>query len=81
MRAAALPSSLISRIVYHDERATLQVHFRNGTAYLYYDVPREAYDALKTAPSPGRHYNRFIRGCYRCTFDPARKRFRPEEAA
>ncbi len=81
MRAAALPSRLISRIVYHDSKRTLRVVFRSGTTYVYHDVPLEAYEALKSAPSPGRHYNREVRGRYRCTFDPARRRFRPDAAA
>ena len=80
MRAAALPSSLISRIVYDDRERTLRVYFRVGGVYLYFDVPRRAYEALRTAESPGRYYNRAIKGRYRCTFDPDRKRFRPDAA-
>lgn len=80
MRAAALRSSLISRIVYFDALATLRVHFRNGTTYVYSDVPREAYEALRTAESPGSHYNRHIRERYPCTRDPPRKSPRTEEA-
>ena len=77
MRAATLSSSLISRIVYDDEARTLRVQFRAGVAYCYFEVPREEYEALKSAPSAGRHYNAAINGRNRCSFDPERKRFRP----
>jgi hypothetical protein len=77
MRAAKLSSSLISRIGYVDEERTLKVWFRDGPMYCYFDVPPEAYEALRASASAGRHYNAQIRGRYRCSFDPARKRYRP----
>lgn len=80
MRAARLSSSLISRILYDDEGATLKVCFRHGPAYLYHDVPRAEFEALKAASSAGRHYNACIKGRYRCSFDPERKRFGPRAA-
>lgn len=78
MRAAALSSSLISRIVHDEGARTLRVTFRHGPAYVYFDVPREAFEALRDAPSAGRYYNLHIKGRYRCAFDPERRRFRPE---
>ena len=80
MRAANLGSSLISRIVYADDEASLRVCFRNGPAYVYFDVPRSEFDALKTAKSAGSYYNACIKGRYRCSFDPDRRRFRPRPA-
>ena len=80
MRAANLASTLIARILYDDEQRTLRVCFRHGPAYVYHDVPPEAYEALKSAASPGRHYNGEIKGHYRCTYDPDRKRYGPRAA-
>lgn len=77
MRAASISSSLISRIAYDEEARTLRILFRSGSAYVYHDVPRHEFEALKSAPSAGRYYNGFIKGCYRCEFDPERRRFRP----
>jgi hypothetical protein len=77
MRAARLSSSLISRICYVEAEKVLQVRFRDGRLYCYFDVPAEAYDALRDAPSAGRHYNLEIKGRYRCSYDPERRRFRP----
>ena len=82
MRAATLSSSLISRIAYDEDASILRIWFRSGSLYLYFDVPRGEYDALRTAQSAGQHYNARIKGRYRCAFDPARRRFRPQlEAA
>jgi hypothetical protein len=77
MRAATLSSSLISRIAYDDEASTLRISFRSGSLYVYFDVPRSEFDALKSAPSAGRYYNACIKGRYRCAFDPERRRFKP----
>jgi len=77
MRAAKLGSSLISRICYVEEEKILQVRFRDGRLYCYYEVPSEAFDAVRDAESAGRHYNREIKGRYRCSYDPERRRFRP----
>jgi hypothetical protein len=57
VRAATLSSSLISRILYADEERVLKIWFRDGPLYCYFDVPAEAFDALKASASPGRHDN------------------------
>ena len=77
MRAAKLSSSLISRILYVDAERLLKIWFRDGPLYCYFDGPAEAFDALKASASPGRHYNEEIKGRYRCSYDPDRRRFRP----
>jgi DNA-binding NarL/FixJ family response regulator len=80
LRAAKLSSSLIARILYDDDSATLRVCFRHGAAYLYHDVPPGEFEALKAAASGGRYYNACIKGRYRCSFDPERKRYGPRAA-
>ena len=77
MRAANLRSSMISRIAYDDERRSLSIWFRSTGKYVYDDVPRAVYDALKAAPSAGRTFNECVKGRFRCRFDPDRKRYRP----
>jgi hypothetical protein len=77
MRAAKLNSSMISRIAYDEEGQELSIWFHEGCRYVYYGVPREVYDALRTSPSAGRYFNGMIKGRYRCSFDPERRRFRP----
>lgn len=77
MRAAKLQSSMISRIAYDDDAQLLSIWFRDSARYCYFDVPRSVYDALRTAPSPGRTFNDLVKGRFRCSFDPERRRFRP----
>jgi hypothetical protein len=77
VRAAKLSSSLISRICYDEAKRVLKISFRDGRLYCYFDVPEGAFEALRDAPSAGRHYNCEIKGRYRCSYDPERRRFRP----
>ncbi len=77
MRAAKLNSSMISRIAYDEEAEVLSVWFRESGRYCYFGVPRAVYEALRTAASAGRYFNEMIKGRYRCSFDPERRRFRP----
>ena len=80
MRAAKLDSSLIARILYDDEQATLRLCFRHGPAYVYHEVPLSEFEALRSAASPGRYYNARVKGRYRCSFDPERRRYGPRAA-
>ena len=77
MRAARLDSSMISRIAYDDAAEALSVWFRETGRYVYFGVPEAVFDALCSAPSAGRYFNQFVKGRYRCSFDPERRRFRP----
>lgn len=52
MRAAKLNSSAISRILYDDEARTLSIWFHGSGRYVYFDVPREAFDSLRTPRRP-----------------------------
>jgi hypothetical protein len=77
MRAAKLSSSLISRIGYDAEEKLLKVWLRDGPLYCYFDVPERIFEAFRDAQSPGRFYNAQVKSCFRCSFDPERRRFRP----
>jgi len=79
MRAAKVNSTMISRVAYDDEAEALSIWFRETGRYVYHDVPRAIYDALKKAPSAGRFFNECIKRRYRCSFDPDRRRFRPAD--
>ncbi|MDP8993968.1 MAG: KTSC domain-containing protein [Pseudomonadota bacterium] len=77
MRAARLASTLIERICYDEDERSLSIWFRSTGRYIYYDVSETVYESLKAAGSAGRYFNERIKGRYRCTFDPERRRFRP----
>lgn len=77
MRAAKLDSSMISRIAYDEAGEALSIWFRQTGRYVYYGVPRTIYEGLRAARSAGRYFNECVKGRYRCSFDPERRRFRP----
>ena len=49
---------------YDSRRATLQVAFRDGTAYQYAGVPRRTYRDLLQADSKGARFNQHIRSLF-----------------
>ena len=75
MRARRLTSSLIERIVFDDEAATLCVWFRNRTRYLYEGVPRGLYDGFVRAASAGRFFNEQVKGRFPCRPVDGRRRY------
>ena len=77
MLATRLSSSLIDRILYDEEAASLFICFRETGRYLYSGVPKAVYEGLKKAPSPGRYFNECIKRRFPCRPDPVRRRFGP----
>jgi len=65
MQRKAVESSNIAEIGYHQESATLEILFRTGRMYQYFDVPLKVYQGLVHADSCGRYLNREIKGQYR----------------
>jgi lysyl-tRNA synthetase class 2 len=49
-------------VAYDSDRRRLQLVFRDGSAYTYFDVPPRIYFALLEAPSKGGYFNRNVRG-------------------
>lgn len=64
MRSRQVDSSSIASVGHEDD--VLEVRFRNGGVYRYFDVPEEVCAALMEAESKGRFFNRHIRGVFRC---------------
>jgi len=78
MRAVRLRSSMIDRALFDEQAGELTLCFKAGRKYIYSDVPRAVFDALKTAGSAGTYFNRCIKGRFACRPDPSeRRRFRP----
>lgn len=73
MHRVPVESSSIDSVGY--EKNVLEVRFRNGGLYQYFDVPEEMLLMLMRADSKGAFFNRSIRGRY-----PS-KRLRPPQAA
>ncbi len=62
---ADVNSSNIARIGYDAEASILEMEFKNGNAYEYYEVPQYEYDNLMVADSKGKYANKNIYKRYR----------------
>jgi hypothetical protein len=59
-------SKLLASMAYNHDQAKLQLEFRDGTVYQYFQVPRQTYQSLLQADSKGTYFNRRIRTVFRC---------------
>lgn len=59
-----LKSTAILSATYDDENEELSLTFSNGSTYDYHGVPKEEFDALVAAASPGRHWHANIKDQY-----------------
>jgi hypothetical protein len=57
-----MPSSVIRSFAYDAARRELRIVFQSGLSYVYEDVPKSTYDAMKASFSKGEFFNRHIRG-------------------
>jgi hypothetical protein len=58
-------SSTIIRCRYDGDAQILEVEFKSGTTYRYFDVPAPIFEQMKTAPSKGQFLAQTIKGAYR----------------
>lgn len=58
-------SSNIASIGYDSLSQTLEIEFKHGGLYQYYDVPQHEYEGLMNASSHGRYLVTQIKGRYR----------------
>ena len=63
MNITAVESTVLSTIAYDDASDLLQLEFRSGAIYQYFDVPAAVHDLLR-ASSKGTYFHRMIRGCF-----------------
>ena len=60
-----MESSMIKRAGYLASSQILDIEFHSGAVYRYYDIDDRVTAEFFTAGSPGRYYNKFIKGAYR----------------
>jgi hypothetical protein len=65
MERTSVSSSNIEAIGYEQGSTTLEVEFKNGSVYQYFDVPESVYDELSTASSVGGYLAAHVKGVYR----------------
>ncbi|MBW3571266.1 MAG: KTSC domain-containing protein [Gemmatimonadetes bacterium] len=68
MKRERLDSSSLASAGYDPAAHVLEVEFRNGGIYQYFDVDGDEYHEFRTAPSKGRYLNTRIKPGH-----PARK--------
>jgi KTSC domain len=61
MPRISLNSRSLRTAGYLDTDALLEVEFRSGDVYQFFDVPAESYQALLQAESHGKYFNSHIR--------------------
>ncbi len=58
-------STSITHIDYNDEKKELDICFASGGTHRFSECPREIYEGLKAAESPGKHFHAHIRRAYK----------------
>jgi hypothetical protein len=71
-------SSAVERAHYHPDSRTLDIWYKGGDRYSYFDVPEGVYRDLREADSAGEYVNLEIKPNYRYELEPGRRRFRPD---
>ena len=65
MRRDPVSSSNLTEVGYHRPTQTLEVCFKSGRVYQYFDVPERVHENLKNAGSPGGYLSKEVKGKYR----------------
>ena len=70
-------SSAVDRVEHDPETGTLDIWYKDGERYSYFEVPREKYDLLLVAASIGAYVNAEIKPYHKFELEPGKRRFRP----
>ena len=65
MTRKPVSSSNLADVGYDSATQTLEVGFKNGRIYQYFDVPEHIRDGLMDAESPGGYLSSEVKGKYR----------------
>lgn len=65
MNRAPVSSSNVASVGYDISTMTLEVEFKNGSVYQYFDVPESLYQELIGAESIGTYLSQQIKSSYR----------------
>ncbi|GGM88240.1 hypothetical protein GCM10010967_21050 [Dyadobacter beijingensis] len=57
-----MPSTVVDKMIYNEEKQTLRIVFVSGMVYVYKNVPWEVYQAMKASGSKGTFLNEHIKG-------------------
>lgn len=65
MERVSVSSSNVESVGYDNDAQTLEVEFKNGSVYQYFDVPERIFEGLTQADSVGGYLAENIKGVYR----------------
>jgi len=65
MQMINVDSTNVASVGYDEDSSTLQIAFKNGTMYQYFDVPENVFIGLRDADSVGGYLAANIKGTYR----------------
>ena len=65
MERFPVDSSNIAAIGYEKDLSVLEVEFKNGSVYQYYDVPENIFNDIMGADSKGKYLAQFVKGTFR----------------
>ena len=65
MDRITLTSSDLSSAGYNLENQILEIEFKSGGIYQYYNVPQSIFDGLIKATSHGQYFHQYIKDIYR----------------
>lgn len=65
MKREPVESSSLASVGYDAATAVLEIAFREGGVYQYFQVPSRVYRELMEADSHGAYFTRFVRPVYR----------------
>lgn len=61
MQHTLVNSSMITSMGHDPDKEVMEIKFKNGKTYTFQDVDTESFEALRDAPSVGKHFNEFWR--------------------
>ena len=65
MDRISVSSNNVESLGYDADSETLEVEFKNGTVYQYFDVSERVYEELRDAASVGGYLATQVKGIYR----------------
>ena len=65
MQRQPVDSSNLRSVGYDAEQQILEIEFKSGSVYQYFNVPATVYEALMSASSKGTYHSQWIKYSYR----------------
>lgn len=65
MQRLPVTSSNVASVGFDPSSGVLEVEFRGGAVYQYFDVPEQVYVELVSSSSVSAYFNQFVRDSYR----------------